>query len=108
MVLSPGDILHKRYRIVGKLASSKYGAMYRGWDIAEKNQVAIKEMLLTDPAVARKFRGEVRKFSSIKHPNIPTVRDQFVLDEVIHYMVTDFIEGLKEVLCLILYIFKGE
>lgn len=95
MVLSPGDILHKRYRIVSKLASSKYGAVYRGWDIGEKNQVAIKDMLLTDPTVARKFRGEVRKFSAVNHYRIPAVRDQFVLDEVFHYLVTDYVEGVS-------------
>lgn len=95
MVLSPGDILHKRYRIVEKLASSKYGAVYRGWDVSEKNQVAIKEMILTDPTVARKFRGEVRKFSAVKHPKIPAVRDQFVLDDVNHYMVTTYVDGVS-------------
>ena len=97
MVLTPGDILHRRYRIVEKLAASKYGAVYRGWDVAEKNQVAIKVMVLTDRTVARNFRREVRKFSAVKHPQIPAVRDQFVLDEVNHYMViTGFIKKTFE------------
>lgn len=95
MVLRPGEILHKRYRIVEKRSSSKYGAVYRGWDIADKSQVAIKEMLLTDPGVARKFRTEARKYAAVDHPQIPAARDQFVIDEVMHYFITDYVDGVS-------------
>ncbi len=95
MDLKPGEMLHKRYRIIEKLEASKYGAVYRGWDIADKNQVAIKQLRLTDPAVARKFRSEVRRFSAVKHPQIPAVRDQFVVGQSNHYMVSDFVEGVS-------------
>ncbi|HID50733.1 MAG TPA: serine/threonine protein kinase, partial [Anaerolineae bacterium] len=43
MLLLPGEILHKRYRIVSLLAESPYGAAYRGRDIVAGQDVAIKE-----------------------------------------------------------------
>ena len=45
MPLLPGEILNHRYRMVSLLAEGPYGAVYRGWDLTDRQEVAVKEYL---------------------------------------------------------------
>ena len=94
MPLLPGEVLNKRYRILNLLGSGPYGAVYRAWDISAKSDVAIKEYL--DPSVETQklFRSEARKLSRLKHPQLATTLDHFVLDESGQYLISQYIDGV--------------
>ena len=42
MPLTPGQILHNRYRIVRLLGQGGFGAVYRAWDMNLNGAVAVK------------------------------------------------------------------
>ncbi|MEW5988545.1 MAG: bifunctional serine/threonine-protein kinase/formylglycine-generating enzyme family protein [Chloroflexota bacterium] len=94
MPLLPGEILHKRYRMVSLLAEGRYGAVYRAWDLREKVNVAVKEVLDTAADSQRRFRAEAHRLSDLKHPQLPAVRDHFSLDGSGLYLVSDYVDGV--------------
>jgi serine/threonine-protein kinase len=81
MPLLPEEILNKRYRIVSLLGKGQYGAVYRGWDVKDKREVAIKEYLDPSTETQRRFRAEARRLSALKHPQLPAVLDHFSLEK---------------------------
>ena len=94
MPLLPGEILNKRYRIVGLLAEGAYGAVYRGWDLTDRQDVAIKEYLDPSPEIQKLFRAEAVRLSGLKHTQLPEVRDHFCLEDTGQYLVAAFIDGV--------------
>ncbi len=94
MPLLPGELLNKRYRIVSLLAEGPYGAMYRAWDIIDRQDFAIKEYL--DPSVETQqlFRAEARRLIDLSHPQLPVVRDHFNLENTGQYLVSDYVDGV--------------
>lgn len=94
MPLLPGEILHKRYRIINQLGRGDYGVVYRAWDVHDEVDVAVKEYLDSRLEVQKQFRAEARRLSRLKHPQLPAVRDHFALDDVGQYLVSDFVDGV--------------
>ncbi|MDX1663992.1 MAG: bifunctional serine/threonine-protein kinase/formylglycine-generating enzyme family protein [Candidatus Promineifilaceae bacterium] len=89
----PGETVHKRYRIAALLGQGPYGALYRGWDLRDEIEVAIKEYLDPHLETQKAFRREARRLSALKHPQLPTVRDHFALEGAGQYLIVDFIDG---------------
>ncbi len=94
MLLLPGEILLKRYRITALLGAGPFGAVYRGWDAIDRVEVAIKEFRSGEPDAARLFRQEARRLSDLQHPQLPAVRD-FFSRESDHYLISDFVRGVS-------------
>lgn len=94
MSLIAGDTLVKRYRILHILGKGRSGSVYRAWDERDDRDVAIKEYLDASYETQKLFREEARRLSRLKHPQLPTVRDHFVVDEVGQYLVTDYVDGV--------------
>lgn len=103
MPLLPRELLNKRYLIVNLLAEGPYGAVYRAWDQVDKRDVAIKEYLDPSPEIQRLYRAEASRLSSNKHPQLPSVRDHFCLEEVGQYLISDFVDGVDLQALLIEY-----
>lgn len=95
MPLLPGEILNKRYRMVSLLAEGSYGAVYRAWDLADHQDVAIKEYLDPSPEIQKLFRAEALRLNGLKHPQLPAVRDHFCLEHSGQYLVTDYVDGVN-------------
>jgi formylglycine-generating enzyme required for sulfatase activity len=95
MPLLPGELLNKRYRIVSLLGEGPYGAVYRAWDQSDRQHVAIKEYLDDSGDTQRRFRAQARALSRLSHPQLPTVRDHFALEEAGQYLVSDFVDGVS-------------
>ena len=81
MPLLPGEILNKRYRIVGLLGSGQYGATYHAFDIEAHQEVAIKEYLDHSIEIQKRFREEARRLSGLEHDQLPKFVDHFALDQ---------------------------
>ena len=93
MPLLPEELLSQRYRIVSLLGRGEGGAVYRAWDVHEKVEVAIKEHFDPRLETQKRFRAAARRLSRLQHPQLPAVRDHFVVEDVGQYLVTDFING---------------
>jgi len=97
--LQPGLMLDKRYEIVRMIKSGGMGAVYEALDIRfEKTPCAVKEMLsqTSDPAQQQymidSFKKEAKILNSLRHPNLPVVRDYFI-EGGRYYLVMDFVDG---------------
>jgi eukaryotic-like serine/threonine-protein kinase len=93
MPLSPGSVLHDRYRIEGKLGKGGMGAVYLAFDQTLQLRVALKENLNLNPESERQFHREATLLASLRHPHLPRVTDHFILESQ-QYLVMDFIEGV--------------
>ena len=94
MPFYPGELLNKRYRIVSLLADGQYGAVYRAWDVVDRQDVAVKEYLNSSVDTQKRFRQEARRLSGLSHPQLPQVLDHFALEENRQYLVSRFVDGV--------------
>ena len=69
------------------------GAVYRALDENLQIPVAVKENLFLTDEYSRQFQREANILASLRHHNLPRVRDYFTLPGVGQYLVMDFIEG---------------
>ena len=97
--LKPDQLLEGRYRIVSKVGTGGFGAVYKAEDIQDGNRpVAVKEIGLSGLTSRQAleatdaFNREVMILSDLKHPNIPRIYAHFT-DPEHWYLVIDFIEG---------------
>src|SRR5579885_1098085 len=98
-LLAPRNLLNRRYRIVGQVGKGGFGAVYKAEDLAFGGRpVAVKEMSQSGLSAAelaeatRAFKHEALLLAGLKHPNLPSIYDQFT-ENGRWYLVMDFIEG---------------
>jgi len=94
MPLQTGQVLNNRYRIVKLLGQGGFGAVYRAWDVNFQLPCALKENSEVSSSAQRQFLREARILHTLRHPNLPFVKDYFLIDKQGQYLVMDFIEGL--------------
>ena len=83
------------YKIVALIGAGGMGEVYRARDTRLLRDVALKvlqESLTSDSDRLRRFEQEARAIAALNHPNIVSVYDVGVADNV-HYIVTELIEG---------------
>ncbi len=93
MPLSTGQILNNRYRIVKLLGQGGFGAVYRAWDTSFNLPCAVKENSEVSEAAQRQFMREAQILHTLRHPNLPMVKDYFFIPGQGQYLVMDFVEG---------------
>ena len=93
MTLASGQIIHNRYRIARLVGQGGFGAVYRAWDMALEQPVALKENTSGGGDTQRQFEREARLLAGLRHPNLPRVIDHFILPGQGQYLVMDFVEG---------------
>ena len=93
MPLSQGQVLNNRYRIVRLLGQGGFGAVYRAWDTSFSLPCAVKENTESTPEAQRQFMREAQMLHTLRHPNLPLVKDYFALPGQGQYLVMDYIEG---------------
>lgn len=91
-MLTEGQFLTPRYRIVGLLKRGGMGAVYEGYDLLLKARVAVKENLRDDPDARAAFEREAELLANLQHPSLPRCRDLLTVGGKL-YIVMDFIEG---------------
>lgn len=85
-----------KYRIDRELGQGGMGVVYAGYDESSGEDVAVKVMSLNGLSRRdgiKRFRREAQAAGKMKHPNIVSVYDYGVLDEVV-YLVMKRIHGL--------------
>ncbi len=92
---APGEILGRRYRIVGLLGRGGMGAVYRADDLKLGQPVALKFLspeLERDPAALARLHAEVRNARQVSHPHVCRVHD---IDEVAgrHFLTMEYVDG---------------
>ncbi len=83
------------YKIISLIGAGGMGEVYRAHDTRLLRDVALKilqESFTADPDRLRRFEQEARAVAALNHPNIVSVFDVGVCDNV-HYIVTELIEG---------------
>jgi len=95
--LSPGTLLHYKYRITQLIKAGGMGSVYLATDIKTNKVKAVKELIKQhcpeeDQYLIQRFKEEAEILSRLKHTNLPGVNDYF-LEYDKYYLVMDFIEG---------------
>lgn len=93
MSLEQGQVLNNRYRIDALLGKGGFGAVYRGWDTSFDMACAIKENNETSQDAQRQFQREAQLLHTLRHANLPLVKDHFIIQGQGQYLVMDFVEG---------------
>ena len=90
-----GNVLAKRYRILGLLGTGGMGEVYKADDLELGQTVALKFLPETfsknEQALAR-FRGEVRTARQVSHPNVCRVFDIGEINGV-YYLSMEYVDG---------------
>jgi serine/threonine protein kinase len=94
MPLAPGSRL-AQYEIVEPIGSGGMGVVYRGRDSRLGRDVALKVMaahIAADPEMRRRFETEARSVAAISHPNIRSIHELAVVDDL-PVAVMELLEG---------------
>lgn len=96
------QLLNNRYRLEQPLGSGGMAVVYRAYDLMLERTVAIKvlrENFTRDATFRERFRQEARAAANLSHPNIVTIHD-FGVDENLLFIVMEYVPGkdLKTVL----------
>lgn len=94
-LISPGQVLGGRYRVLSVLGCGGMGVVYRVEQIFLSRQFALKTLAVNNasPPVVRRFQAEARACSNLDHPNLVKVHDFGLLDNDTPFFVMDLIEG---------------
>lgn len=93
----PGQI--GRYRIVGVIARSAFGVVYRAREAGRDEALALKTLRVVDETELEPLRREAQLLARLEHPGIVSVRDSGV-DRGVPWYAMELIEGgtMSEVL----------
>ncbi len=87
-----GTVLHGRYRIERVLGSGGFGHVYLALDLANGQQCAVKEYLVTGASGQEQLKHEATVLSQLHHPSLPAFQDAFI-ERGRYYVVLNYIEG---------------
>jgi serine/threonine protein kinase len=89
------QLLNNRYRLEQPLGSGGMAVVYRAYDLMLERTVAIKvlrENFTRDATFRERFRQEARAAANLSHPNIVTIHD-FGIDENLLFIVMEYVPG---------------
>ena len=91
-MLTAGQFLAGRYRIVRPLKRGGMGAIYEGFDNILDATVAVKENCLADAAMRAAFQREAQLLANLRHPSLPRCSDLLSEGDG-QFLVMEFVEG---------------
>jgi len=93
-LLTPGAIVHNRYRIIRLLGQGGMGAVYLADDLHLPGRlVAVKENFDPSRSAQEQFKREAVILARLKQHNLPQVTDHFIEPSGRQYLVMDYVEG---------------
>lgn len=84
-LVSPGAIVHQRYKVVQLLGRGGFGSTY----LVEDQKLSNKRWALKEIPESLYDEHESRILSKLKHPSIPGITDREITDRMV-YMVLEF------------------
>ncbi len=106
-MLSPGTVLHGRYRVLSCIGQGGMGAVYRAEDLRLEGRICAVKEIQPDPDLSpealaqmqQQFYREASTLARLDHPNLPKVSDYFT-EGGREYLVMDFVAGpdLRQIL----------
>ena len=87
-------LVPERYEVIQTISSGDRGSLRKARDRDLDKLVALKTLVLRDEDVLEDFRSETRILHALQHPNLPTVRHDFVLGDGSYMMVIDWVDGV--------------
>lgn len=91
-----GQRLNERYLILEYVNSGGWGSVYKAKDVMMDRLVAVKLLhahLATDANQLKRFQQEIQTSSKLNHPNICTVYDCGIYNDISPYLVMEYLEG---------------
>lgn len=85
-----------RFQIIEEVGRGGVAVVYRAYDTTLERLVALKVLfprLAAAPQFLERFRREAIVAANLRHPNIVTIYDVGIKDEVFNYIVMEFVEG---------------
>lgn len=96
MMLSPGQVIAKRYEIIEKIGQGGTAIVYRARDNKLNRSVTVKvlkEEHIGDEEFVERFKTEALAVASLSHPNIVNVYDVGVEGEI-NFIVMEYVNGV--------------
>ena len=90
-----GRVLEGRYRVDALLGEGGIGRVYRAMHLKLDRPVALKvlhEVFRTSTDVRQRFEREAKTLSALRHPNIVTITD-YGVDDDMPFLVMELVEG---------------
>ena len=99
--VTPGTVVHSRYRILSRLGSGGMADVYCAEDTHLGRQVALKVLskrFAQDAQFVERFKREAQSAAGLTHPNVVSVYDRGEHDGT-YYIAMEYLPGstLKEV-----------
>ena len=89
-----GIVIDGRYRLIAPLGTGSGGQVYLADDIRLRRQVAVRVLrraYADDALFLEEFRSEIKKASTLDHPNLVPVHDWG--EKELPYVVTEYLSG---------------
>ena len=89
-----GIVIDGRYRVIAPLGTGSGGQVYLADDIRLRRQVAVRVLrraYADDALFLEEFRSEIKKASTLDHPNLVPVHDWG--EKELPYVVTEYLSG---------------
>ena len=98
-----GKILGNRYEIIQKIGNGGMAIVYKARDLTLNRYVAVKVLrdeFTTDEEFIKRFEAEAQSAARLTHPNIVSIYDVGVDNNLTYYIVMELIQGktLKEII----------
>ncbi len=91
-----GRVLSDRYRIDAQIATGSMGAVYRGFHLRTRKEVAIKILhpeVEGFPELVARFEREAVAGAHIEHPNVASASDMGTFDDGSCFLVLELVRG---------------
>lgn len=95
ILMKEGALLNNRYQLLEKLGSGGMADVFRARDLMLARDVAIKVLrkdYSTNPDFQERFKQEARAAANLSHPNIVTVHDFGLTDDLL-FIVMEHVPG---------------
>ncbi len=100
-MLTQGETLRERYKIIRRLGQGGMGAVYEAHDNVFDTSVAVKEVILdlssthntkAQEMAQHAFEREAKILAKVNHENIPHVKDYFTEDDS-QFLIMELVDG---------------